>query len=147
MTKYNINNLPLVDMGVEAERELEGKLAACLLLYPKETLGLCNGLKFRVNIEAKRLWEKAHEIRNEIDDSDDEYKLITNLLTDLRIPLADQYKWVGLIVKEDLLTGQPIDPIDRIINTMTNLEATRGTAIWLDYVQKNHLLVNTYRGV
>ena len=147
MSDHDIINLPLIDMSIEVERSLEGKLAACLLLYPKETLPLCNGLKFRVNTEAKKLWDKAQELKDEILDSDDEYKLIASILIDLKIPLRDQYKWFGHIVKEDLLTSQPIDPIDRIINAMTNLEATRGTAIWLDYVQKNHLLVDTFRGV
>ena len=143
----NFDNIPLVEMSVHVEMVLESKLAACLLLYPKETLALCNGLKFRANMNAKRLWDQVQKIKDEILDSDDEYKLLANLIIDLRIPLKDQYKWFALILKEDLLTDQPINPADRIIKALSDLEATRGTAVWLDYVQKNHILDDAFRGV
>ena len=135
-----INEFPLVEIAVRTESILEGKLAACLLLYPKETVSLCNGLKFRVNIDAIKLWEKANSMREEILDSDDEYLITANLWIMLNISPWVIRKWLAKIIEEDPLAEQIINPVDRIIRLMSDLEATRGTSIWLDYVQKNGLL-------
>lgn len=132
-------HIPLTDLGIRAESNFEAKLSACLMLYPTETLGLCNGLKFRVNVNAKRFWDKAYECRDAIENSIDEYQAISKILLDLQIPLLDQLGWFSQIVNEDRIAGQYIHPVDRIVKAMSDLEATRGTAIWLQYMQKNHI--------
>ncbi len=135
---YDINNLPLLDLGILAEANLEKKLAMCALLFPAETLSLCKDIKFRIDSEAKKFWEDAQKIREQIleADNDQAYQFIFEITPDLSISLRWWFEF-----QKDYAFGKDINPADRIMKYMFDLEATRGTAIWLQHVQENNLLV------
>ncbi len=62
----NKNDLLYCDLLLQAENQLEKRLAGCLIFYPKETLTLCGELKPNVNIKAKNFWYKVLTKKQEI---------------------------------------------------------------------------------
>ena len=100
---YDIKNLPLLDLGILAEANLEKKLAMCALLFPAETLALCKDIKFRIDSEAKKFWEDAQKIREQIleADNDQAYQFIFEITPDLvfRLDGGSNFKRTMLLVK------------------------------------------------
>ena len=132
----NTSNIPLVDILLLAEKNVERRLAVCLALHPKEVLILSEKTNVTPEIDAEvvEFWEKVQRRKREILDAKDleVSKITLSLVPNKHYDLSCRWSWWQVLLDTD----NTFDIIEKTIEDLRALKISRKAAI---YVQKNRL--------
>lgn len=134
-----IDEIPLVDLIIAAEKMLERKLAVCLVIHPKEVLEKAKGYSPEIDIPVIKYWNSVSKRRSEIlrADPDQAHAITLNLA--LNVGGSSFWLWWDVLADKNSFLA--------IDNTLADIRALRIARKAANYIQKNRILEPLLQGV
>jgi hypothetical protein len=135
----NVDEIPLIDLVINAEKHLERRLAACLAIFPKETIEKTKSFFPEIDTLVIRYWKAVQSRRSEI------LRKENNSAKDITLELAHAISGASFWLWWDAISDENI--YETITTTLADIRALRIARKAVIYIQENRLLDETWMKV